>query len=319
MTHHALAKEDRHEMQEPSTEPGRVVPVAAGTYAYPQPDGTWWINSCGFVVGPAGVVVIDSCATARRTAALRAAVRETSGDLPVTTVVNTHAHGDHTYGNQLFAGAAIIGHHRCRTTMLADTLREDAPGWWEPTPDWGPLEITPPTITFSDRLDVWAGDLLVELHHIGPRAHTDGDVVAWLPDRDVLFAGDLVSNGVTPLLLFGSVTGYLEALDRVRSFPADVLVPGHGVPCGPEILDGLERYARFVLATARAGLATDRTPLECARTAELGEFRDLGDNERLVLNLHRAYADLSGGADVDVAAAFSDAVRWLGRPMRCSA
>ena len=73
--------------------------------------------------------------------------------------------------------------------------------------DWGELEHAPPTLTFADRLDVYVDDLLVELHHIGPPAHTTGDVVAWLPEESVLFAGDLVFNGGTPFVLMGSVAG----------------------------------------------------------------------------------------------------------------
>ncbi len=93
------------------TVPGRpeVHEVSTGVYAYVQPDGTWWINNTGFLTGPQGVISIDSCATHRRTRAYQAAIAAVT-HAPVRTVVNTHHHGDHTFGNCLFPAAAIVGH-----------------------------------------------------------------------------------------------------------------------------------------------------------------------------------------------------------------
>src|SRR5258708_23488400 len=93
------------------TEPGapRVEEVSLGVYAYIQPDGTWWINNTGFVTGPQGVISIDSCATRRCTQAYLDAIASVTRP-PVRAVVNTHHHGDHTFGNCLFPGAPIIAH-----------------------------------------------------------------------------------------------------------------------------------------------------------------------------------------------------------------
>ena len=85
-------------------------------------------------------------------------------------------------------------------------------------------------------------DIRAELHYIGTPAHTTNDIVAYLPDQKVLFAGDLVFNGGTPFVLMGSVSGSLAAAERVRSFDADVVVPGHGPVCDLSVLDRA-RYA----------------------------------------------------------------------------
>ena len=110
-------------------------------------------------------------------------------------------------------------------------------------------------------------------------------------------------------------------MDWLAGFEPHVVVPGHGgVLVGAEIERVLEehrRYYRFVLALAEKGVATGRSPLAVARDADLGEFSEWLDAERLVLNLHRAYAD-AAGSELDVAAAFADAVAWLGRPMHTS-
>ena len=89
------------------TVPGRpeVQEVSPGVYAYVQPDGTWWINNTGFLLGPQGVISIDTCSTQRRTRAYLRAI-ESVTPAPVRAVVNTHHHGDHTFGNCLLPGAA---------------------------------------------------------------------------------------------------------------------------------------------------------------------------------------------------------------------
>ena len=191
------------------------------------------------------------------------------------------------------------------------------------TPDWGHLELAPPMVTFDDHLDVWAGDLKVELHHVGTPAHTTNDVVAWLPERRVLFAGDLVFNGGTPFTVMGSVAGSITAVESLRRFDAEVVVPGHGPVCDPSVLDGLVRYLGFVQRAAAEAVAAGVGPLEAARELDLGEFAGLSDPERIVGNLHRAMLEAGGGAPgapLDVPAAIGDMIAFNGgKPLRCLA
>ena len=297
----------------------RVSEVADGVYAYVQPDGSWWINNTGFVVGSRTVLSIDACATERRTRAYLDTVERVAGRRP-TILVNTHSHGDHTNGNYLF-GSTIIGHERCRETILeTGILRPD--GVWEHV-DWGDLELDAPFVTFEDRLNVHVDDVVVELHHFGTAAHTTNDVVAWIPSRGVLFSGDLVFNGGTPFVLMGSVSGSIIALDRLMHFDARVIVPGHGEPCDDRAIDLVGRYLRFVQRTAELAKRAGLSPLDAAREADLGEFSTLSDPERLVGNLHRAYAELDGaepGAPIDIIAALGDMITFNGgRPLRCTA
>jgi cyclase len=196
------------------------------------------------------------------------------------------------------------------------------PGLFDPV-EWGELRQSPPFVTFEDRLDVFIDDLKVELHYIGGPAHTVGDVLAWIPERSVLFAGDLVFNGGTPFVLMGSVAGSLAAIERLRSFGAETLVPGHGPVCGPDALDAVAAYLGWVQQTAAAAKAAGLGPLAAAREADLGPYAGLLDSERLVGNLYRAYAELDGeapGATIDLAAPFIDMIAFNGgRPLRCLA
>ncbi len=306
------------------TTPGRpeVCEVSAGVYAYIQPDGTWWINNTGFLVGPQGVISIDSCATKRRTQAYKYAIAAVT-PAPVRAVINTHHHGDHTFGNCMFPAAAIVAHERTRAEAIAFGPPRDLPFW--DGPDWGDLALDPPFITFTDEITLHAGDLRAQARHVGGAAHTTNDSIIWIPERSVLFCGDLVFNGATPFVLMGSVTGAIDVLEQVvRPLGARIIVPGHGpVFEGAGPIDATVDYLRFVLDAAARRHAAGLTPLQAASQTDLGRFADWPDAERIVGNLHRAYAELRGappGAAIDTMAALADMVTYNGgAPLTCLA
>jgi cyclase len=101
---------------------GQLVELAERVWAWVQPDGTWWVNNTGVIGGADGTVLVDTCATERRTRNLLDAVAEATGGAPIRCAVNTHAHGDHTYGNSLLpVETAIIGHERMRDALTPAT------------------------------------------------------------------------------------------------------------------------------------------------------------------------------------------------------
>ena len=292
--------------------------VSEGVFAYVQLDGSWGLNNTGFFVGTDGVLVIDTCFTERRSRAFVDAVRSVT-DRPLRTLVNTHHHGDHTHGNGLLPAATIIGHERCRDAVIQSG--HAATGLF-PGVEWGEIPITPPFVTFQHRLDVFVDDLAVELQFQGP-AHTTNDVCAWVPDRKLLFAGDLVFNGGTPFVLMGSVSGSLLAVERLQALGADTIVPGHGDVCGPEALVDQLDYLRFVQTVARDAVVSGAGALEAARELDLGRFAEWHDPERIVGNLHRSMAEergLAPGGDIDLMAAITEMITYNdGRPLRCLA
>ena len=297
--------------------------VAPGVYAWVQPDGSWFINNAGAVHGGDDVVLIDTCATASRTRRFLSALADATGAAPIRLAVNTHWHGDHTFGNALLpASTVLISHEHTRSDILADTmLTTELSPIWSPTPDWGVSQTRAPTVALSHDLTLFAGDQRIELRHPGHEAHTQGDVVAWLPQQRVLFTGDLLFHHVTPLVLQGSFVGALRSVDWLRQFPATRIVPGHGPLIDKteldEVLDAQTRYYQLIQHTARAGLAAGSTPLQAARDCDLGEFVKWPDQHRIVLNLHRAYADVTGVA-LDLETAFTDAIIFNGGPIDCA-
>lgn len=296
-----------------------VEEVAEGVFAYVQLDGSWGLNNAGILCGSRGALLIDTSFTAPRARRLAEAVAQLTPQA-VRTVINTHHHGDHTYGNFVFPEATVIAHERCREAVLATGL---ATTKMFPGVDWGEIEIVAPFVTFSDRLSVYVDDLKVELVEMGPAAHTTNDIVAWIESSGVLFAGDLVLHGATPFVLMGSVSGALDALDRLRAFGSTVIVPGHGAVCGPEVIDDQVSYLQLVQDTAAAASKQRLSPLEAARHCDLGGFAAWTDPERLVGNLHRAFSELSGdppGAPLPYPAIFQEMIAFNGgEPLRCCA
>jgi cyclase len=168
--------------------------VAEGIFAYIQPDGTWFLNNAGFLVGSRGVAMVDQCGTEQRARALFDRVREPGGR-PVHTLINTHHHADHTFGNFVLPPeTTIVGHRRARDEVIATGTGIAAAFQG---PDWGEIQISPPFLCFEDRLSLFIDDLEVELIHFGTAAHTTNDIVVWIPERGVLFSGDLIFKGGT--------------------------------------------------------------------------------------------------------------------------
>ncbi|WP_231626675.1 MBL fold metallo-hydrolase [Streptomyces apocyni] len=297
---------------------GSLTELADGVHAFVQPDGGWCLNNAGLIVGADRTVLVDTAATEARARRLRDEVERVVPGGP-DFVVNTHFHGDHTLGNGQFAPKAVVVAHEGTRADSEEAGLGVCDIW--PEVRWGETPLMLPDLTFEGSMTLRAGGLRVELIDVGP-AHTAHDVVAWVPERSVLFTGDVVWSGVTPFVLFGTITGSLRALDELRALGARTVVPGHGPVGGTELLDATGAYLRWLQRIAEDGVREGLTPLAAASRADLGAFAPLVDSERLAANLHRAYAELDGlppGAPIDVPTAFGDMVAYHGRPPACHA
>ncbi|WP_312868531.1 MBL fold metallo-hydrolase [Amycolatopsis pithecellobii] len=283
-------------------------------WAWTQGDGSWWINNAGLVAGDDGDILIDTCATEVRTRRLLEQVNAVRPESPIRFAVNTHLHGDHTHGNSLLPSTtSIVGHSQMRAGLAEDTIIDACPPFWSPPPDWGNVTKRLPSVTYEDRLVLHSGSTEVHVVHPGYAAHTTGDSVAFVPTAGVLFTGDLLFHDVTPLVFMGSLDGALRCLDWMAEFDASVIVPGHGEVLERQelqtVLESHRNYYRLIQSAAESGIASGLSPLEAAKRTELGDFATLPDAERVVLNLHRAYAEISDWK-FDLFAAFEDAVQY---------
>jgi len=149
--------------------PGLLQEVAPNVFSYVQPDGTWFINNTGFIIGDSGVVSIDTTSTELRNRAYIDAIASVTSQ-PVKILVNTHHHADHTHGNYLFPEATIISHASCRDVMLATGIPDYRAAF--PTVAWGDLKFRAPDITFEGSTTIHLDDITIDLFDLGFVAHT---------------------------------------------------------------------------------------------------------------------------------------------------
>jgi len=275
-------------------------PVGSG-WVLVQPDGGWCLDNVGLVRTGGALVVVDTMANARRNDHLLAVVDDLRGDREVVTV-NTHFHGDHTFGNDRLARRGPVV-STATTADLIDASGTALCGIW-PASDWGDITVRRPDVLVGGDGEVpgTGGELL----HLELRdAHTPSDLALWDPARRVLYAGDVVMSGVTPFVLMGSVRGCVAALERLAGLGAEVVVPGHGAVGGPGLIARNLEYLRWCLGLADDAVRAGLTPLEAAHRAGPHPWDDWVDRERLVGNLHAATAEVQGRPP-DLAAALAD-------------
>lgn len=214
----------------------KAEPVAPGVYfvqgvsALGSSANRNFISNAAFVVTDAGVVVIDALGSPPLAAEMLAEIRRITPQ-PVKTVIVTHYHADHVYGLQTLkaAGAEIIAHARADEYLQSDTARlrmqasrEDLFPWVDEN-----THLVPPDRRLTGPTTLTLGGLHFEISHGGP-AHTPEDLVVWLPERRVLFVGDLVFRGRIPFVGQADSGAWIKALDRLLAYDAALLVPGHG-------------------------------------------------------------------------------------------
>ena len=287
--------------------------MADHVWAYLQPDGGWGWSNAGLVVDGESSLLVDTLFDLRLTAEMLEAMRPMTGRRSIGTVVNTHANGDHCFGNALLAGADIVASARCAEEMeqlppstlaammrAASTLGEAgafvsrifAPFHFDDIP------LTLPTATFDGQLELQVGERAVRLIEVGP-AHTAGDVVAHLPAEGVVFTGDILFHGGHPIVWAGPVSNWIAACDRVLELKPTVVVPGHGPLATTAAVLDLKHYFEFLTAEARPRFEAGMTPLEAARDMDLGPYAGWSEAERLVANVHALYRDFGTDTTAD--------------------
>jgi len=283
-----------------------LVQTSERTYTFLQPDGGWGWSNAGLIVGDDEAILVDTFFDLANTRELLDAIERTV-DRPVRRLVNTHHNGDHCWGNQLVEDATIVGHKHCRDAMLAvppsflaavkagdddtDAVRYLKRAF-EPF-DFNGIEVTPPTVTFEDNLSLYLGPREIRLQYFGP-CHTLGDVAVWVPDERVLFCGDLLFYGSTPLVWEGSLHNWIDTVDALLELDPRVVVPGHGPVTGADGLRAMQDYLRLVVTEGRRLKEQGLGPLDAAGELDLGDYAGWKDSERIALNFMRLWLELDG-------------------------
>jgi glyoxylase-like metal-dependent hydrolase (beta-lactamase superfamily II) len=160
----------------------------------------------------------------------------------------------------------------------------------------GPSQyLAPPTTLFEDRYTIDLDGLEVQLIHVGP-CQWMGDTIVHVPREGVVFAGDVVYRECTPMGWQGSCEKWLQGLDLIVWLDPEVIVPGHGRPCGIEGAMEMKAYLEHVREESRWCFERGQSALEAAKEIELGPYGAWRWPARLYANVESAYRELRNEA-----------------------
>jgi cyclase len=267
--------------------------VGTSSHAYLIPDGDWGASNAGLIVDGDQSLLVDTLFDLRMTADMLKAMADAHpAARRIDTLVNSHADGDHTFGNELVGGARIIASrgtfeefHKLGPQQLhdiivnADQLGEGARFIAEHMGpdkfDFSKITLVEPTETYERDLTLKIGDKLVELHNVGP-AHTRGDTLVHVVEDRVVYTGDVLFIGVHPAIWDGSVEGWIAACDRILAMDVDVVVPGHGPVTDKAGVADFRRYLVMLVAEStkrhNAGMTVEEAALDIVLGAPFADW-----------------------------------------------
>lgn len=292
--------------------PRSLQDLGNGLYAYVQGDGSWGWSNSGLITAGDESLMIDTLFTGRLTEdLLKAYRRATPAADSIDLLVNTHANGDHTFGNHLVSGARIIGSTACAAEMEerpAPAFLDIMQRWRDHGAigafmhetmgvrfDFSDIGHAPPTELFDGRKTLQLGDRRIELVELGP-AHTRGDIVVHVPDAKTVFTGDIVFSGGHPIIWAGPIGNWIQACELILSWDVETVVPGHGPIRDLSVVRDLHQYFTYVRDAASARFDAGQPWDEAAWDIGLEAFDSWLDRERIVANVANVYGELSGGA-----------------------
>lgn len=277
--------------------------IADGVHAYLQPDGGWGWSNAGLIVGDGTSLLVDTLFDLRLTQEMLNAMASLTGVAPIDTVVNTHANGDHCYGNQLVKNAEIIAssataHEMSEVPPSMLAALNNAPGevgdlfrHFFGAFEFDGIDLTLPTRTFDGRYECEVGGRTVELIEVGP-AHTQGDTLVFVPDAKTVFTGDILFIGGTPVVWAGPLNNWIAACDLICASDVDHIVPGHGPVTDKDGVVAIRDYLHFVNSEATERFEGGMDAWDAARDIALNGFSKWGEFGRLAVNVDTVYRSL---------------------------
>jgi glyoxylase-like metal-dependent hydrolase (beta-lactamase superfamily II) len=295
-------------------------------WAWTLPDGGFGWSNAGLVAGDGEALLVDTLFDAPLTREMLDAMAPITAAAPIRHALITHSNGDHTHGTTLLDPSVRI----LAATATAEEIAHDIPPemftFFQKSDlgpavttyirdRFGPFDFRGITVrnadeTFDSGLSVDVGGRRVEILNLGP-AHTGADSVVHVPDAGLLFGGDLLFFGCTPIVWAGPIDNWIKACDVMIGLAPSVVVPGHG-PVGD--VDGIRRvrgYLEFVVDYADGAHRAGHDFVEAAARIDLGDFDELLDAERIVINLYQRYREIdTGTAELGVLELFTKQAEW---------
>lgn len=306
--------------------------IGPGVHAWIHPRGDWGESNAGLVIGSGEEVLLIDTQWDEPTTLRMLHEAPLPEGASIGTLVNTHADGDHVWGNAVVGAARIVatdaaasafdhenpqrfarlatlaGHTQSlpllrvprvggpltQFQLLARYYAVMADGW-----DYAGVRLTRPTDTFSGSLDLEIGGRRIELIEVGP-AHSAGDAIVHLPDDGIVFAADILFVGVTPVMWAGPIGNWLAALDRIDALAPTIVVPGHGPVSGLAEVQTLREYLLWAIDVGERQRAAGEDPAKAGAAAlrsrdfQRSPWADWVSPERLIVTLTALQREAEG-------------------------
>jgi len=248
-----------------------------------------------FLISNEGVIVVDIRVTPAEAKKVKEDIRKQT-QLPILYAINTHYHGDHSFGNQVFKDThTIIAHENVRKALEGESGQAHLEVFKSfKIPGMDETVITPPNVIFKEKMHLYAGEYHLQLVHAP--GHTDGDLFIYIETLKTIIAGDLITSGKIPYMGDAYIEDWIKALNYIADLDAEIYIPGHGDPGGKPLLIAMKHYLidlrRLVTFQIEEGRSLKETQ-DAVRPVLEKKFKKWKKLEWLDDNIKRAYMEFS--------------------------
>ena len=271
----------------------KTIKVLENVYTITAGDGV--DSNTTFIITKEGVIVIDTRPTPTEARKVLAEIRKLTA-LPIVYTINTHYHGDHTFGNQIFKNSkTIIAHKNVRNKLVESGQEHLSLFKTFGLPGIDEVEITPPNIIYEKEMEVWLGGYRLQLLHHG-KGHTDGDTIIYIDQLRTVITGDLVFNKKIPYMADSYIDDWIGSLKYIELLKNETVIPGHG-PIGERTtIIAMKHYLMNLKELVLAQLKDNKTLKETQEIVEpilRKKYKDWKQLDWIKGNIERAWLEYS--------------------------
>jgi cyclase len=271
----------------------KTIKVLKNVYTITSGDGI--DSNTTFIITKEGVIVIDTRPTPAEARKVLAEIRKLTA-LPIVYTINTHYHGDHTFGNQVFKNSkTIIAHKNVRNKLIESGQKHLSLFKTFGLPEIDEVEITPPNIIYEKEMEIWLGEYRLQLLYHG-KGHTDGDTIIYIDQLRTVITGDLVFNKKIPYTADSYIDDWIDSLKYIELLKNETVIPGHG-PIGERTtIISMKHYLMNLKELVLAQLKDKKTLKETQEIVEpilRKKYKDWEDLDWIKDNIERAWLEYS--------------------------
>ena len=269
----------------------KTIKVLKNVYTITSGDGI--DSNTTFIITKEGVIVIDTRPTPAEARKVLAEIRKLTA-LPIVYTINTHYHGDHTFGNQVFKNSkTIIAHKNVHNKLIESGQKHLSLFKTFGLPGIDEVEITPPNIIYEKEMEIWLGEYRLQLLYHG-KGHTDGDTIIYIDQLRTVITGDLVFNKKIPYTADSYIDDWIDSLKYIELLKNETVIPGHG-PIGERTtIISMKHYLMNLKELVLAQLKDKKTLKETQEIVEpilRKKYKDWKNLDWIKDNIERAWLE----------------------------